>query len=73
MNALGSGWLSRWGITGGRQATAVTSVCLRFACVSYEAHFSRHPVFGWNNLLFMSLGLLAVGRWSLVVGYQWVA
>ena len=51
--ALGLRWAGGWGLTGGRQATAVTRVCLRFACVSYEALFSRRPVFRWNNLTFM--------------------
>ena len=43
--ALGSGWVSHWGITGERQATAVTRVCLRLACVSYEALFPGESCF----------------------------
>ncbi len=46
--ALGSGWVSRWGLTGRQQATAVTRVCLRFACVSYEALFFRTSRFSFG-------------------------
>ena len=71
--ALGSSWVGRWGLTGKPQATAVTSVCLRLACVSYEAIFFRRPVFGLDNLRFISFWLWAVCLWSLVVGYQWLS
>ena len=56
MIALVSGWVSHWGLTGQPQATAVTRVCLRFACVSYKALFSRRPVLGSDNRRFMGFG-----------------
>ena len=70
--ALGSGWVSHWGLTGERQATAVTRVCLCFACVSYEVLFSLRPVLDSYNPGFIGFGLWAVGLRSLVVGYQWL-
>ena len=50
MFALGSRWVSDRRITGGRQGCAVTRVCLRLACVSYEGLFSALCVLGQDNV-----------------------
>ena len=63
MIALVSGWVSHWGLTGQPQATAVTRVCLRFACVSYEALF-------FPGVLF--LVRIIVGLWVLVMSFQFL-
>ncbi len=62
--ALVSGWAGRWGLTGKPQATAVTCVCLRFACVSYEGLF-----FGVLFLIRIILGLSVLCYGRLVCGH----